>query len=171
MVDLWALRAQAVEPGAGATPSMNLAHLIMVLYVDLFWHAEAIYGTTSKLRSSRRHSFCSDFDFGLSLQEGSPAQRKRTLRTCVRHRYADFEAAGTAMGFRGCWRDLIPVWHAHPQVWHGLGAKAAGFGCDERREARRNPVITHRITPEISDFYNSREAKIGIKIRPDSALI
>jgi hypothetical protein len=74
------------------------------------------------------------------------------------------------MGFRGCWHGPIAVWHAHPQVWHGLGAKAAGFGCDERREARRNPVIVHRITPEISDFYNSREAKIGIQIRPDAAL-
>lgn len=49
MVDLWALHAQAVEPGACATPSMNLAHLMMVLFVDLFWDAEAIYGTTSKL--------------------------------------------------------------------------------------------------------------------------
>ena len=121
MVDLWALRAQAVEPGACATPSMNLAHLIMVLFVDLFWDAEAIYGTTSKLRSSRRHSFCSDFDFGLSLQEGSPTRRKRTLRTCVRHRYADQETQGTAMGIRRSWHGPIAVWHAHPQVWHGLG--------------------------------------------------
>lgn len=44
MVDLRALRAQAIEPGACVTPSNNLANLILVPTQDPFLDTEAIMG-------------------------------------------------------------------------------------------------------------------------------
>jgi len=119
MVDLLALRAQAVELGTCATPSNDLVRLTMVHVEDLFWDAIAIHGIPSNLRSSRRHSFCTDFDFGLSLQKGSPSRRDRTLRTCVFHRYAKQVIPVMARLLRHYLSLVLLNW----LVWHAIGCR------------------------------------------------
>jgi hypothetical protein len=122
MVDLWALRAQAAEPGTCATPPSDLVRLIMVHIKDLFWDARAIHGIPRNLRSSRRHSFCTDFDFGLSLQKGSPSRRDRTLRTCVIHRYARQVNPVMAWLLRHYLILVLSDW----LVWHAIGCRSLG---------------------------------------------